>query len=131
MLRCAAASEGGTSSAAKRIKPKRPVRLLEQLLDSCLGMGELIGGAPYARDAFLEECQRLVEREVVALQLGDDGFEPREIGGEGQRGSRGSRGSKGSRGRRMAFSARAVTSPSRTRSVNPSPIGNSSTDDSV
>src|SRR5688572_19983643 len=83
IVRCATASDAGTSSAAKRIESERPVRLLEQQLYLSFGLREPIGSTAHACHALFEKLQRALERQVVALELGDDGFEAREVGFEG------------------------------------------------
>src|SRR5688572_3946097 len=106
IVRCAAASDAGTSSAAKRIESERPIGLLQQLLHLPFCLRELVGRAAQPPHALFEQLKRTVERNVGALELGDDSFEAREIGFEshGWGGCSGSSGSSGCSGeRRTAF----------------------------
>src|ERR687895_705047 len=82
IVRCASTSVAGTSSAAKRVESKRPVALLEQSLHPPLGVRESFRRAAHARHTFLEQLEGAVEREIVALELGDDGVEAGEAGFE-------------------------------------------------
>jgi hypothetical protein len=110
---------------AELLDSKLPRRILQDLLNPELRIGQPLPGGTQLCDALLEQDQRLVQIGVIGFELADDRLETLEIRGEGARG-RGSRGA--SHARKLSaisyqVSARDRTSPSPTRKVNRVPGG--------
>jgi hypothetical protein len=76
---------------AELLDAELPRRILQDLLNPELRIGQPLPGGTQLCDAFLEQDQRLVQIGVIGFELADDVFETLEIRGEGARG-RGSRG---------------------------------------
>src|SRR5690606_38523731 len=78
---------GRRSFLRQRLGRQRAVELFHESLDAQLGTVQLSAYVAQVRDALLEQAERLVELEVIALQPGDDLLEARntllelEVGG--------------------------------------------------
>src|SRR5262245_37447429 len=67
---------GETTSGTKVVDPENSVGRLAELLESRLRFRERGGRGTQLGDPFLEQCERCVELELVALQLCGDFLEP-------------------------------------------------------
>src|SRR5712691_744224 len=67
------------ASARYADRPRLAVEAFKDLFDLELGAGELFPCRPQALDTFLEQAQRLIEVQVLRLELPHDLFQPREL----------------------------------------------------
>src|ERR1700722_5415318 len=99
-----------TALLTKRSPQERAIGLLDQLRHPRFGARELPRRTAKSLDPFLKECQRPVERHTIAVQLGGNFLQPRDILLEGH------------------GSVLARTPPSRSNRSNRPPGANCSTD---
>src|SRR5688500_8573602 len=121
------ASAPPSRSGAEAGKPAPPVRLLHEPLHLRLGARQLGGRQPQLLHALLEEAQRVVERELVAVQPLDDLLQPLDARLEAHLGSSPARGA----GSGVTVSAVAPTVPSRSCRVKLAPASKAATPSSA